>query len=169
MIKSPKSYCFSDRPCRECRPLSCALLPTLRSIFWPPKRAATDVAFVVQHQPSIKTATGNVPAHALWQVNCGFRSDSVRYSLPWSLKCDHSCCNALCCQLRASHHYKLMQVASGLFFRIPSLRSECYNLNSNATLSSCVRPPCVHFDAKNTGGLVVWLAPVFSNIFCNEI
>lgn len=124
------------------------------------------LSFSVSH---LQTAKRNVPAHALWQVNCGFRSDSVRYSLPWSLKCDHSCCNALCCQLRASHHYKLMQVASGLFFRIPSLRSECYNLNSNATLSSCVRPPCVHFDAKNTGGLVVWLAPVFSNIFCNEI
>lgn len=83
------------------------------------------LSFSVSH---LQTAKRNVPAHALWQVNCGFRSDSVRYSLPWSLKCDHSCCNALCCQLRASHQYKLMQVASGLFFRIPSLRSECYNL-----------------------------------------
>lgn len=94
------------------------------------------LSFSVSH---LQTAKRNVPAHALWQVNCGFRSDSVRYSLPWSLKCDHSCCNALCCQLRASHHYKLMQVASGLFFR-----SRLFDLSaiiSNATLSSCVYPP----------------------------
>ena len=96
------------------------------------------LSFSVSH---LQTAKRNVPAHALWQVNCGFRSDSVRYSLPWSLKCDHSCCNALCCQLRASHLQAYAMVAKGLFFRIPFF--DLSAIISNATLSSCVRPPCV--------------------------
>lgn len=60
-------------------------------------------------------------------------------------------CNALCCQLRASHHYKLMQVAKGLFFRIPSLRSECYNLKRDFIIM-CTSSL---YSLKNTGGLVV--------------
>lgn len=82
------------------------------------------LSFSVSH---LQTAKRNVPAHALWQVNCGFRSDSVRYSLPWSFMWPFMFCNALCCQLRASHLQAYAMVAKGLFFRIPSLRSECYN------------------------------------------
>lgn len=119
------------------------------------------LSFSVSH---LQTAKRNVPAHALWQVNCGFRSDSVRYSLPWSLKCDHSCCNALCCQLRASHLQAYAMVAKGLFFRIPSLRSECYNLKRDfiimflSSLCSVIyvsklicQPSRLLLNVKNTG------------------
>ena len=169
MIKSPKSYCFSDRPCRECRPLSCALLPTLRSIFLTTqkgshRRCVCRLASAV-YQDSYRECTRPCPLASQLRFpvrQCTLLTALVIMMWPFMF------CNALCCQLRASHLQAYAMVAKGLFFRIPSLRSECYNL-SNATLSSCVRPPCVHFDAKNTGGLVVWLAPVFSNIFCNEI
>lgn len=149
MIKSPKSYCFSDRPCRECRPLSCALLPTLRSIFLTARksshrRCVCRSASAV-YQDSYRECTRPCP---LWQVNCGFRSDSVRYSLPWSIMWPFMFCNALCCQLRASHLQACAMVAKGLFFRIPSLRSECYNLKRDFIIiylsSLCLK-------VKNTG------------------
>lgn len=147
MIKSPKSYCFSDRPCRECRPLSCALLPTLRSIFLTARksshrRCVCRSASAV-YQDSYRECTR--PCSLASQLRFPIRQCTLVNNVTIHV------CNALCCQLRASHHYKLMQVAKGLFFRIPSLRSECYNLKRDFIIM-CTSSL---YSLKNTGGLVV--------------
>lgn len=167
MIKSPKSYCFSDRPCRECRPLSCALLPTLRSIFLTTqkgshRRCVCRSAWAIYRQlkgmcppmPSGKSTA--VSGQTVYATHCpGHSCDHSCFAMPFAVSSGQATC-------------KPMQ----WWLKDYSSESRLFDLSaiiSNATLSSCVRPPCVHFDAKNTGGLVVWLAPVFSNIFCNEI
>lgn len=151
MIKSPKSYCFSDRPCRECRPLSCALLPTLRSIFLTARksshrRCVCRSASAV-YQDSYRECTRPCPLAS--QLRFPIRQCTLLTALVNNVAIH--VCNALCCQLRASHHYKLMQVAKGLFFRIPSLRSECYNLKRDFIIM-CTSSL---YSLKNTGGLVV--------------
>jgi hypothetical protein len=151
MIKSPKSYCFSDRPCRECRTLTSALLPTLRSIFLTARksshrRCVCRSASAV-YQDSYRECTR--PCSLASQLRFPIRQCTLLTALVNNVTIH--VCNALCCQLRASHHYKLMQVAKGLFFRIPSLRSECYNLKRDFIIM-CTSSL---YSLKNTGGLVV--------------
>ena len=57
-------------------------------------------------------------------------------------------CNALCCQLRASQLQAYAMVAKGLFFRIPSLRSECYNLIKRDLIIHVLLAPFFHIDEK---------------------
>lgn len=129
MIKSLESYCFSDRPCRECRPLSCALLPTLRSIFLTARksshrRCVCRSASAV-YQDSYRECTR--PCSLASQLRFPIRQCTLLTALVNNVTIH--VCNALCCQLRASHLQAYAMVAKGLFFKIPSLRFGCYNLN----------------------------------------